>query len=211
MRCVALLSAMLMLSAQSTLAETQDRVMTVQGWVSASDLGRFLPHEHGMSSFGATEAQAAAYDRHTAFDTVFPYLTKVKSLGLATLADCTAAYFGRDPELLKMLADSTSVRIITNTGYYAAAKDRYVPASAYTESADQIAARWIAEFQEGVAGTGIRPGFIKIGIDGAPLSEIDAKSVRASAITHRQTGLTIASHTGGHPEAVNQQLEIHAA
>ena len=186
----------------------QGKVMTVLGPVSPQTLGIFLPHEHIMSSFGATEEQAAAYDRKQAYDTVIPYLTKVKSLGLSTLADCTAAFFGRDPLLLKMLSDSTGVRLITNTGYYAAAKDRYVPKTAYDESPDQIADRWVAEFVDGIGETGIHPGFIKIGIDGGPLSDIDAKIVRAAAITHRRTGLTIAAHTGGNPQAVSQQISI---
>ena len=37
---------------------------------------------------------------------------------------------------------------------------------------------------------------MKIGVDSGPLSEIDAKLVRAAALTHRATGLPIASHTG---------------
>jgi predicted metal-dependent phosphotriesterase family hydrolase len=36
---------------------------------------------------------------------------------------------------------------------------------------------------------------IKIGVDKGPLSDIDAKLVRAAALTHLKTGLTIASHT----------------
>ena len=202
-----LLNTLLALSLATAVSDT---VITVKGPVDASELGTFLPHEHIMSSFGATAEQAAAYDRQVAFDTVFPYLQKVKSLGLSTLADCTAAYFGRDPRLLAMLSDSAGVHLITNTGYYAAAKDRYVPESAYDETADQIA-RWIEEYESGIDGSGIRPGFIKIGIDGQPLSEIDAKIVRAAAITHQETGLTIASHTGGHPEAVREQLDILAS
>ena len=34
----------------------------------------------------------------------------------------------------------------------------------------------------------IKPAFMKIGVDEAPLSDIDAKLVRAAAITHRATG-----------------------
>jgi phosphotriesterase-related protein len=37
---------------------------------------------------------------------------------------------------------------------------------------------------------------MKIGVDESPLSAVDAKLVRAAAITHRETGLSIASHTG---------------
>ena len=58
---------------------------------------------------------------------------------------------------------------------------------------------WIKEFNEGIEGTGIRPGFIKIGLDykdKQKLTPLDEKIVRAAAITHRETGLTIVSHSG---------------
>jgi phosphotriesterase-related protein len=88
------------------------------------------------------------------------------------------------------------VQLITNTGYYGAANDKYLPAHAHHEVAEQLADRWLREWEEGVDGTGIRPGFIKIGVDAGPLSEVDAKLVRAAARVHQRTGLTIASHTG---------------
>jgi phosphotriesterase-related protein len=71
-----------------------------------------------------------------------------------------------------------------------------VPQHAYTESARQLAQRWISESRLGINGTGVFPGFIKTGVDSGPLSEIDAKLVRAAAIAHHQTGLPIAIHTG---------------
>ena len=37
---------------------------------------------------------------------------------------------------------------------------------------------------------------MKIGVDSGPLSEVDAKLVRAAAIAHRATSLPIAAHTG---------------
>jgi phosphotriesterase-related protein len=45
-------------------------------------------------------------------------------------------------------------------------------------------------------------------VDKGTLSEIDGKIVRAAAVAHRETGLTIAAHTGANPEAVTQQLAI---
>ena len=191
---------------RATAGETA--VMTVRGAVSPALLGPFLPHEHVMSSFGATEEQAAAYDRESVYRAVSPYLTKVYGLGCRTIADCTAAYFGRDPILLKQLSEKTGLHLLTNTGYYGAANDRYVPQHAYEESPEQLADRWIGEWRDGIGETEIRPGFLKIGVDKGPLSDIDAKIVRAAAIAHLETGLTVAVHTGGNPEAVNQQLTI---
>jgi len=87
------------------------------------------------------------------------------------------------------------VNILTNTGYYGAAKDKHLPRHAFTESTAQLAARWTREFDRGIDGTDIKPAFMKIGVDEAPLSEVDAKLVRAAALTARATGLPIASHT----------------
>ncbi|MCP5116207.1 MAG: phosphotriesterase, partial [bacterium] len=100
------------------------------------------------------------------------------------------------------------LKIITNTGYYGAAKDRYIPDHARRETADQLAARWVHEWRHGIDGSGIRPGFMKIGVDGGALSEIDAKLVRAAAMAHRDTGLTMAIHTGESADSVRGQLKI---
>jgi phosphotriesterase-related protein len=183
-------------------------LISVAGNITAEMAGVILPHEHVMSLFGAELAESPEYDREALFAAVIPYLKKLKSLGCGTLADCTTAFFGRDPELLREISEKTGVHILTNTGYYAAADDRYIPPHAYQESAEQVAARWIEEFNQGIGETGIRPGFIKTGVDAGPLSEIDARMIRAAAITHRETGLTIATHTGNNPGSVDEQLKI---
>jgi phosphotriesterase-related protein len=107
--------------------------------------------------------------------------------------------------LLARLSDAVGIEIWSNTGLYGAADHKFVPAFARSESAAQLAGRWIAETREAW-----RPRFIKIGVNRGPLDEIDRKLVRAAAITSRETGLTIASHTGDGAAAV-EQLEIVTA
>jgi phosphotriesterase-related protein len=111
------------------------------------------------------------------------------------LVECTPAYLGRDPELLRRLSEASGLNILTNTGYYGASNDKYVPQHAFATPAEELAANWIREFQDGIDRTGIKPGIMKISVDKGSLSEIDAKLVRAAALTHLKTGLTIASHT----------------
>ena len=79
-----------------------------------------------------------------------------------------------------------------------------MPAHAWTESAEQLAARWIPRARTGIDGTGIKPAFMKIGVDPGPLSDIDAKLVAAAAITHLVIGLPVWSHTGDGPAALAQ-------
>ena len=79
---------------------------------------------------------------------------------------------------------------------YGANHDKHLPPHAFAESAEQLAARWIREWEHGIDDTGIKPAFIKIGVDAGPLSTIDAKLVRAAALAHKATGLPLAAHTG---------------
>ncbi len=202
-------AASAILSACTPLAEGDEgRVMTVRGPIEPSQLGLTLPHEHLFSNFGGEAEEPTQYDDAALLDAVEPYLRKVQGLGCRAIADATAAWFGRRPDLLRTLSMRTGVHIITNTGYYGAANDRYIPPSAYQESADELAARWVREFREGIGEARIRPGFLKIGVDEGPLSDIDRKLIVAAARTHRETGLTIAVHTGGNPEAAEQQMEV---
>jgi phosphotriesterase-related protein len=177
--------------------ESGPKLHTVDGELSPAGLGTTLVHEHVMVDFiGADKVSRERYEADEVFAVALPHLKRARELGCRTLLECTPAYLGRDPALLRRLARASGLQILTNTGYYGAAQDKFVPAHARTESVEQLAARWTAEWRDGIEGTGIRPGFIKIGVDPGPLSEIDAKLVRAAALTHRQTGLTIAAHTG---------------
>jgi len=183
-------------------------VMSVNGAVEPADLGLTLVHEHVMSTFGAEPARYPSYDTDRLLKQVLPYLAKLKELGCQTLVDCTAAYFGRQPELLRRISQESGLHILTNTGYYGAANDRYVPPHAHRETAEQIAGRWTREWSESIDGTGVFPGFIKTAVDGGPLSEIDRKLLIAAAITHRHTGLTIQTHTGDNIAAAHSIMSI---
>lgn len=192
----------------SSGGKTGRQVETATGPISADRLGLTLMHEHVLVDFiGADQVSPSRYDANQVFAAVLPHLQQVRKLGCETLVECTPAYLGRDAALLKRLSEASGVRLLTNTGYYGAAKDRHLPRHAFTETAEQLAARWIREFETGIDGTSIKPAFMKIGVDEAPLSEVDAKLVRAAAITHRETGLPIASHTST-GRAAMEELDI---
>lgn len=180
-------------------------VMTVRGPIAPGELGVTLPHEHVLVDFApADEVGRHRYDPLEVVETALPYLTEIKQLGVDTLVDATPAYLGRDPRVLVALSERSGLHILTNTGYYGAREDQHLPEHAFTESAEELADRWIAEWKYGIDDSGIRPGIMKIGVDAQPLSDQDAKLVEAAAITHLETGLTIASHTGPAQPALEQ-------
>jgi phosphotriesterase-related protein len=185
--------------------------MTVNGPIAPERMGITLPHEHVLVDFaGAEEVSPARYDRGYVFETVLPYLNRARTLGARTLVEATPAYLGRDPLLLRQLADASGMHLLVSTGYYGARDDQHLPGHAFAHPADSLAARWIREWTTGIDGTGIRPGFIKIGVDPGPLSDIDRKLIQAAARTHLRTGLTIAAHTGPAAGALEQLAVLEA-
>ena len=183
-------------------------IMTVKGTVDTKAMGLTLTHEHLFSIFGLDAEEKTEYNIDELISIVLPFLQEAKSAGCKTIIDCTAAYFGRNVEILRTLSEKSGLNILTNTGIYGAANGRYIPQYVHTESAEQIAGRWINEWKNGIEKTGIRPGFIKLGFNSGPLSAVDTKLLQAGAITHLATGLTIAAHTANNPESAFEQLSI---
>ena len=176
------------------------------GAALASQMASVLVHEHVLVDFiGADQIRPGRYDRDEVFRIARPKLEELRRLGCVRLLDCTPNFLGRDPELLARLSDAASLEIWLNTGLYGAGNHKFLPGFVRSETAAQLAKRWLAETRESW-----RPRFIKIGVNRAPIDELDRKLVRAAAITSRETGLTIASHTGDGAAAV-EQLEIITA
>lgn len=184
-------------------ATVEPFVQTVLGPVPASKLGFTLAHEHVMCDFiGAEQTGRHRWEVDAVVKRMLPVLAQLKERGVKGFVDCTPAYIGRDPRVLKRLAEETGLHIVTNTGYYGGAGDKYVPKHAYDETADQLADRWVREWENGIEESGVKPGFMKVGVDeikaeAAGLSAIDEKIVRAAARASRRTGLSVTCHTGG--------------
>jgi predicted metal-dependent phosphotriesterase family hydrolase len=180
-------------------------IQTVLGPIPPEQLGLTLPHEHILCDFiGAAETSRDRWQVDEVVQVMRPPLEQLKARGFTGFVDCTPAYIGRDPRVLKQLAQQTGLHLLTNTGYYGGAGDKFVPRHAFDESADQLAGRWVREWERGIEDTDVRPGFMKIGVDEAKgdpamLSEIDAKLVRAAAQASKRIGLSVTCHTGGGP------------
>jgi phosphotriesterase-related protein len=182
----------------AALSRPKKTIMTVKGPIFPDQLGTTLIHEHFLVDFiGADRINPNRWNRDAVVRKVLPYLTEAKKAGVKSVFDCTPALLGRDAEVLQELSAQSGLHLVTNTGYYGALDNKYLPPWAFTETAEQLAQRWTSEAKHGIEGTGVRPGFIKISVDAKEsLSELHQKLVRAAALTHLQTGLTICSHTG---------------
>ncbi|MFW6007186.1 MAG: phosphotriesterase family protein [Bacillota bacterium] len=169
-------------------------IITVNGSVKTENMGLTLPHEHIMVDFiGAERTGKHRYRPEKVIETMLPYLEEIKEKGVKTFIDCTPMYLARDVKVLKELSDKTGLNIITNTGQY---KEPYLPAETFEIKAEELAAQWIEEFKNGIEDTDIRPGFIKTAVKPEGLNSVQRKVIKAAALTSKETGLTIATHTG---------------
>ncbi len=193
------------LAAAAKPEKAEPWIQTVLGPISVGRLGFTLAHEHVMCDFiGAEQTGRHRWNVNDVVRKMLPYLQQLKTRGITGFVDCTPAFIGRDPRVLRRLGEETGLPIVTNTGYYGGAADKFVPKHAYVETPDQLATRWIHEWEHGIEDTGVKPGFVKIGVDEAKgdppqLSDIDAKLVRAAARASQRTGISVTCHTGGGP------------
>ena len=181
-------------------------VRTVLGPVSPGDLGFTLPHEHVIVDWNGGDGKSMErYDPDEAFRIMLPYLTDVRDMGVRTLVDCSPPWLGRDALLLLRLSDVTGMHIVTPTGLY---EQKNAPPFAFEASMEEIRDFFVRELEEGIRDTGIRPGFIKIGVSNeGPVTANDEKIVIAACHAHKQTGATINSHTFQGSSAL-RQLDI---
>lgn len=168
-----------------------------------------LVHEHILVDFiGADLIKPGRYNPDEVFRVARPKLEELARQGCRRLLECTPNFLSRDPRLLARLSDAVGIEIWTNTGLYGAGAHKFLPGFARQETAEQLARRWIGETRQGI--DGVQPRFVKIGVNQGPLHEWDRKLVRAAAITSRETGMTVASHTGDGPAAL-EQIEVFTA
>ena len=170
------------------------RVMTVSGPIPPDRLGFTLPHEHTAIALWHIEKRWDYWELTPEDDLITEELKEFGRRGGGSIVDLTLDGVGRDPVRLRRLANATGLNIVMGTGWYRGA---HYPAETLVDrrSVDELAARIVAEFADGVAGTGIRPGIIgEIGTDKPWVSALEERVHRAAARAAKATGMAISTH-----------------
>jgi phosphotriesterase-related protein len=162
-------------------------------------------HEHVLW-FGGPGLEDAGYTpipddkRAESVDFAVSLLNDAARVGIDTLVDLTPH---RPIDLYEQIAKRTSVKIVPSTGFYRRAK---IPkALADMEDENQMYAHMLREASEGIDGTKIRAGIIKIAAETSPLSDWEKKVFRAAARVQKLNGVPIATHDGS---AAREQFDL---
>lgn len=179
-------------------------VRTVLGDVPTTELGFALPHEHTAISLWQIPDRWDYWELTRDAELVVPELERFRDLGGTCLADLTLPGVGRDPGWLADLAARTGLAIVMGAGWYRTA---YYPAEARIDrrSTDDLADELVAEFEAGVAGSGVRPGILgEIGTDKPWLTAQEERVHRAVARAARRTGMAVSTHAVLSPVGLDQ-------
>ena len=173
-------------------------VNTIRGPVDSADLGRTLSHEHLTNGMGGMERIPGLYDEDDAVEANVEALKRVKAAGIDTVIDLTPVDLGRQISLFQRVAEQNEVNVVCATGVY-----RWVPPWFYRQKPDAIAEYFLSEIQQGIEGTGIRAGIIKLAWDieyrldegFSPPRTLLETTARAAARAAKAAGVPISCHT----------------
>jgi len=150
-------------------------INSVLGPMDTADLGFTLPHEHLIdSSAGVNFTYGELVDREWALETAVADLTQAHIEGVDTIVEVSPLDLGREVSLMKEVSQRSGVQFICCTGCWLD-----VPRSFWGRTPEFIAALWSREIEEGIDGTGIKAGIIKVATSD-PISEHEELMLRSA-------------------------------
>jgi phosphotriesterase-related protein len=194
--------------------------ITTAGPVAAGDLGIVLPHEHILFDLSAyltvplDDHERALVGAPLTLDNAghirrSPLVSRenlvlhdeevaarelgyFREVGGGTVVDCTLPEMKRDVAAVARVASASGVHVIAVTGHYV--KPTQGPEVA-RQSVDEITRWMVSELRDGIEGTEIRAGAIKVGVSSVPRMPVEErKCLEAAAQAQTETGAPITIH-----------------
>jgi phosphotriesterase-related protein len=177
-------------------------VNTVRGPVAVEELGFTLMHEHVVNvnpEIARDQPEMSIMtDRDGLRREVVTELRRVAASGVRTMVDATAVGHGRDTAFLAEVNAEVDLNIIVSTGVYTfneVPKIFHYRGPTEAHPRDLLTELFVRDIRDGIAGTGIRAGIIKVATDAPGLTVDVERALRATAAAHRETGVPITTHT----------------
>lgn len=181
-------------------------IQTVRGLKEKRSLGNVLMHEHiGCISNDLLQTFGKEWiDKENLISFASDILKRLKDeCDIGLFVDGTPIDLGRDAKMLLSVSEKSGVDIVASAGLY------HFPAM-YTinRSGKEIADWFIKEFEEGIEGTNIKPGILKVASQSFPITNDNKKRLIAMAIAQNETKLPIYVHSEHIDFLANEQISI---
>ena len=193
---------------------SEGKVITVRGEVEPEALGAVLMHEHLHSACrdfdeGPTRPEWV----ELLMGYAVPNLRKLHESGCHAMVDPTPIAWRAWPDTYVQIAEAADLHIILATGFY-----REMPVGTYwvedasqaiwpavrEKSVEELAEMCVREITDGLHGSDVHTGVIKLGSSSADLTDAEGKAFRAGAAAQQATGVSITTHCEGAGTHVTQ-------
>jgi len=156
-------------------------IQSVRGPIDSNQLGLTLVHEHVFFQHDDSRRKASVeFEKKL--------LQDAKNVGIRTLVELTPV---RRIDWLMEVNNLVDLNIVASTGYYL---ERITPPPLVAYSEAQMVARMLHELTEGIDGTQVKAGIIKVAGNLPELTPWEVQVFTAAAKVQQKTGVCIATH-----------------
>ncbi len=190
---------------------SRGQVMTACGPVPPEQIARASMHEHLHCDMFDAAAGLSIWEERPNPERLQYLLREAVPLlracreqhGMTAYLDVTMPPWRGWPDLYTEVSRASGVHIVLCTGFYREMElgtywvktpDQQIWPRVREASEEQLAELCVREITEGIHGTGVRAGAIKLGTSAAPLTAAELKAFRAGARAQMATGVSITTH-----------------
>lgn len=179
-------------------------IQTVRGPVDSADLGPTLVHEHVFVLTADVQRNWPDEwgDEDARVDEAVAKLSELAGAGVRTIFDPTVAGLGRDIPRIQRIAARVDLHIVVATGLYTYDEVpnffRNRGKGLHPDLPEPMVDLFVRDLTEGIAGTGVKAGFLKCAVDERGMTEGVERVLRAVAQAHLATGAPVMVHTHAH-------------
>ncbi len=212
----------------SEMKSLHGKALTVRGPVDPASLGRMLMHEHlhadlydwERDDIVRREAPVASERMTYLMDNAVPLLRECAAHGMRGYCDVTPMPWRGWPDIYTNVSEASGVHIVLCTGFYreielgsyfARTPDRQIWSFIREATEDELAELCIREIVDGLHGTKVRAGAIKLGTSRPAMTPTETKAFRAGALAQRSTGVHITTHCTWFGSETSQLTVLDAA
>jgi len=180
-------------------------IRTIGGDLTADLAGPTYVHEHLIIDSPFVAATMPHIHLHSVEEAIAEVHTCV-SVGVRMMVDAMPAASGRNPERLSRVSVMTGMRLVAATGLHT---EKYYEEVPWTreETPEQLAARFVADIEEGIdlndylgptiERSGVKAGIVKVATMTEDLTARDMRLFEAAALTVASSGVPVLTHTEG--------------
>jgi phosphotriesterase-related protein len=182
-------------------------IHTFRGPIGPDEVGLTLIHEHVFVRNPELEINLPdpEWTARGAVDAAVRGLVELHQLGVRTVVDLTVPGLGRDVRLVGEVAERVPVNLVAATGWYT---PNVLPVyfafhgpRRPIEGPDPLVELFVRDITEGIAGTSVRAGMLKVMTDAEGMTRDVSRVMTAAAVAHQETGVPITTHS--HPASRN--------